>query len=201
MNRNAFCHILEHPWIYRFSQLLLSFGGDKVTPKIQQLIEQLPPAHRILDIGCGPSSLLWQTGLHPIGLDLSHAYALAFRSHGDSVITGSAVTLPFLERSFDGVWSIGLLHHLRDDEARRALGEMIRICRPGGYIVVFDAVLPNPGWRHPVAYLIRRTDRGRYVRREEDFKALLPFGKDFIVERITYSLYKLEGMLVYGVCP
>jgi len=78
---------------------------------------------------------------------------------------------------------------------------MIRICRPGGYIVVFDAVLPNPGWRHPVPYLIRRSDRGRYVRREEDFKSLLPFGKNFIMERITYSLSKLEGMLVYGVCP
>jgi SAM-dependent methyltransferase len=201
MNRNAFYRILEHPWVYRFSQRLLSFGGDKVTPKIQQLTEQLPATYRILDIGCGPSSLLWQTGLHPIGLDLSHAYALAFHGHGDLAITGSAVALPFLERSFDGVWSIGLLHHLRDDEARRAVEEMIRICRPGGYIVVFDAVLPNPGWRHPVAYLIRRSDRGRYVRREEDFKALLPFGKNFIMERITYSLSKLEGMLVYGVCP
>ena len=201
MDSHALHRLLERPCIYQLSQLVLSYGGDKVTPKIQQLTEQLPAAHRILDIGCGPSSLLWQTGLHPIGLDLSHAYALAFHGHGNSAITGSAVALPFLERSFDGVWSIGLLHHLRDDEARRAVEEMIRICRPGGYIVVFDAVLPNPGWRHPVAYLIRRSDRGRYVRREEDFKALLPFGKNFIMERITYSLSKLEGMLVYGVCP
>ncbi len=201
MDNNALYRLLGRPWIYRLSQLLLSLGGDKVTPRIKQLLKQLPPAQRILDIGCGPSSFLWQADLHPIGLDLSHAYILTFHRHGGPAVNGSAVALPFPDRSFDGVWSIGLLHHLSDGEAHRAVCEMIRICRPGGYLVIFDAVLPDLCWRRPAAYLIRRVDRGRFVRREEDFKALLPFGKNFIMERITYSLSRLEAMLVYGVCP
>ncbi len=194
MNRNALYRILEYQWIYRFLQLFLSFGSQIITRKIQKLIEHLPPAECILDIGCGPSSLLWKSDLHPIGLDISHAYTIAFRGHGDYAITGSAVTLPFLERSFGGIWSIGLLHHLRDNEARQALEEMIRICCPGGYIIVFDAVLPKSGWRHPLPMLIRKMDRGRYMRSQEEVESLFTRRMDWNFERIRYSLYGLEGI-------
>lgn len=201
MGHNVFYGLLERPRLYRLSQLLLAPGGENViTEKIEHLLKQLPPARRILDVGCGPSSWLWRVGLHPIGLDLSLTYTKTFTNNGQTAVTGSGDALPFLDRSFDGVWSIGLLHHLPDNEARRAVGEMIRICRPGGYLVIFDAVLPDLGWRRPMAYLIRRADRGRFVRRGEDFKALLPFEKNFTMERITYSLSRLEAMLVYHVC-
>ena len=200
MGSKALDSLLEQPWIYRVSQFLFSLGGEKVTPRIKQLLTQLPPAQHILDIGCGPSSSLWKVGLHPIGLDLSHAYILTFRRRGGAAVNGSAVALPFPDRSFDGVWSFGLLHHLSDSEVRRAVCEMIRICRPGGYLVIVDAVLPDLAWRRPAAYLIRRADRGKFVRREEHFRALLPSGKNFVMERITYSLSRLEAILVYGVC-
>ena len=198
---NTIYRQFEKPWIYRLSQFILAPGSKKATTqRIKQLLKQLPTAHRILEIGCGPSSFLWQMGLHPIGLDLSHVYTLTFHHHGYEVINGSAVALPFLDRSFDGVWSIGLLHHLSDGEAQQAVIEMMRICLPGGYIVIFDSVLPNPSWRRPVAYFLRRVDRGRFVRREEEIKNLLPLNRCFKMERITYSLNGLEAMLVYSVC-
>jgi len=196
MNSHMFYRLLERPWIYRLSQLFLAPGGEKAfKQKIKQLLTQLPPAHRILDVGCGPSSWLWRVGLYPVGLDLSFDYTAAFSHHGQTAITGSADALPFLDNSFDGVWSIGLLHHLSDSEARQAVSEMMRICCPGGYVVIFDAVLPEPPWKRPVAWMIRRLDRGRFIRTQFALESILPQCEGWICERLSYSLTGLEGLL------
>jgi SAM-dependent methyltransferase len=200
MNSNILYRLLERPWIYRLSQLLLAPSAEKaIMQKIKQLLAQQPPFQRIVDIGCGPSSLLWRVGLHPVGLDLSFDYTVAFNKSGKLAVTGSAAALPFLDKSFDGVWSIGLLHHLPDGVARGAVSEMIRICRPGGYIVIFDAVLPDPGWRRPVAYILRHLDRGKFMRGEREFGALFPSNRPFIMERITYSFNGLEAIIAYSL--
>ena len=123
-------------------------------------MEELPPAEQVLDIGCGPVSFLWKTGLQPIGLDISHAYTLTFNRQGKAAITASSTDLPFADRIFDGVWSIGLLHHLSDDMACKTVEEMLRVCRRGGYVAIIDAVMPKSAWANPLAYLLRRTDRG-----------------------------------------
>lgn len=110
---------------------------------------------------------------------------------------GSAVALPFSDGSFDGVWSVGLLHHLPDDMARQAVREMVRVCCPSGYIVILDAVLPDPIWRRPLAYALRRADRGKFVRRENEFKTILPPDKCFATERFTYTYNGLEVLVCW----
>jgi SAM-dependent methyltransferase len=196
MIKNAVYRLLERSWVYRLSQFLLAPGAEKaITESIRQLLTQLPPAQRILDIGCGPSSYLWRVGLHPVGLDISSNYTATFTLHGEPAVTGSAASLPFHDGSFNGVWSIGLLHHLSDGEARGAVGEMIRICRPGGYIVIFDAVSPEPAWRRPVAQIVRRLDRGRFMRTQSALETFLLKREGWTCERISYSLAGLEGLL------
>ena len=49
--------------------------------------------------------------------------------------------LPFLTDSFDGVASRLGMHHL--DEPDRAVAEMVRVCRPGGWILLIDLVGPD----------------------------------------------------------
>ncbi len=72
---------------------------------------------------------------------------------------------------------------------------MQRVTRAGGCTVIFDAVLPRAAWRRPVAALIRRLDRGRWMRTESALTALLaPLG-EWECERLTYSLTGLEGLL------
>lgn len=195
MSSNVLYNLLERPWIYRLSQFLLAPCAEKsITRKLDHLVAQLPPAHRILDIGCGPSSWLWRVGLHPVGLDLSAAYTTVFSRFGQPAITASAIALPFPDACFDGVWTIGLLHHLPDRVARQAVSEMLRVRRPGGYIVIFDAVMPERAWRRPVAWTLRRLDRGRHMRCQGDLESLLLHRESWMCERVDYSLYGHEGL-------
>jgi SAM-dependent methyltransferase len=191
--------LLAHSWVYGLSQFILAPGADKaITQKLNHLVTHLPAAHFVLDVGCGPSSWLWRVGLHPVGIDLSPAYSATFSHKEELAVVGTATTLPFFNGCFDAVWGISLLHHLPDNMARHVVSEMLRVCRPGGYIVLFDAVLPESGWRHPIAYVLRYLDRGQFMRREEEFKEILKIDNNsFFLERITYSLNGLEAMLAY----
>ena len=182
-------------YIYGLYQVLFAPGFKKITARqIGEVLKDLPPAESILDVGCGPSSYLWWFGLHPVGLDMSRDYTKAFGEHKDPAIAGSSDNLPFRTGHFDGVWSFGLLHHLPEDKARRSITEMMRVCKPGGYIVIFDAVLPEPLWSNPLAWIIRRLDRGRHMRRQESIEMLLPDRGNWSCKRVVYSLNGLEGV-------
>jgi SAM-dependent methyltransferase len=151
---------------------------------------------RVLDVGCGPESWLWRWGLEPVGVDVSQRAVSAFRRHGVGLaVVGSASALPFRDASFDSVWSIGLLHHLPDADVRAAVREMQRVRKVGGDLVIFDAVLPRSAARRPLAWLIRRADRGRWVRREATLTALIDAAGPWHCVRVTYAWTGLEGLL------
>jgi SAM-dependent methyltransferase len=201
MGKEAIYGLLEQPWIYRLAQSLCAPGAQTaLAGRIDQIIKELPAASSILDIGCGPSSWLWRSQLHPVGLDLSFNYSSAFSRCGDSVVTASAAALPFLDTCFDGVWCIGLLHHLPDADACSTVKEMMRVCRVGGYVAILDAVMPKRPWRRPIAYGLRRFDRGEFVRSQEHLLSLLPSIASWRVERFTYALTGLEIVGCYFVC-
>jgi ubiquinone/menaquinone biosynthesis C-methylase UbiE len=188
--------VLDKPYLYNLSINLLAPGFEKVfVANIRSLRARFPESQTVLDIGCGPSSWLWQTGAHPVGLDLTYSYCKAFQEKREPAVMGSASVLPFPSRSFEEVWSVGMLHHLQDSLAQEALDEMLRVCSSDGHVVIFDAVLPVRAWHRPLAYALRRADRGRYVRSQSAFEALLPQRSRWSVERITYSRTGLEILI------
>jgi SAM-dependent methyltransferase len=193
MSENSIFRQLERPWLYRLAQTFLAPGADQfILQYIQRLLKVLPSCDTILDVGCGPSSWLWRAGLHPVGLDVSPLYSMNFNQSGEPAVTASAEALPFPKACYGGVWSIGMLHHLPDEIAHQALHEMMRVARQGGYVVIFDAVLPTAVWRNPLAWTIRRMDRGRFVRSQQDTEALLPHRERWSIERLPYSYNGLE---------
>jgi SAM-dependent methyltransferase len=195
MTEKSIYHFLDNPKLYKLCASLLGPGGEKdLRNKIRHLLSMLPPARRLLDVGCGPSSWLWHENLHPIGLDVSWSYAHAFMAHGEPAVNASAEHLPFHDGSFDGVWSIGLFHHLPIQIARKAIAECVRVTAPGGYCIIFDNVFPEPIWSRPLAWLIRKMDRGRFVRRQMVLESLLGDREQWHCERFSYSLYALEGL-------
>jgi SAM-dependent methyltransferase len=190
--------LLDLPWVYRLQTAIFAPGAEAaIVRRIAALLAQLPPAGRLLDVGCGPHSWLSRVGLHPVGADVSLSYLRRYTAGGEAAVAASADALPVAAHSFDGVWSIGLLHHLPDPAAAATLTEMVRACRPGGYVAVFDAVLPRAAWRRPVASAIRRCDRGRFMRGESALRALLPSGFDWHCDRFTYAATGLEAVLCW----
>jgi SAM-dependent methyltransferase len=185
--------LLDKPHLYNLSINLLAPGFEKVfVDNIRSLRSQFPESRSVLDIGCGPTSWLWQVGAHPVGLDLTYSYCKAFHEKKEPAVMGSAGVLPFPSGSFEEVWSIGMFHHLPDTLAQQALDEMLRVCMSDGHVVIFDAVLPVRAWQRPLAYAIRRADRGRFVRSQAALEGLLPRRSRWSVERITYSRTGLE---------
>jgi SAM-dependent methyltransferase len=95
-----------------------------------------PPNARILDVGCGTgatTAALLRFG-EVSGLDMGLAGLRHARTRGLPVACGSAESLPAGDASFDVVVALDVLEHLDDD--RRALGEILRVLRPGGILLV-----------------------------------------------------------------
>jgi len=179
--------LLDIPFVYRAAEVLLAPG---LGPRLRRLTQELAQRYRLrpdaLDVGCGPKTFLSETSLRPVGIDLSQRSAQALTAAGVPALVASADHLPFADGAFATVWSVGLLHHLEDHQARAAVREMVRVAGNGDVVIV-DAVLPRRVWTRPLAYAVRRLDRGRHVRSQLAHEALLPDRTRWTTERITCS--------------
>lgn len=101
-----------------------------------------------LDIACGPGTVVAafarrvrrSTGLDATEAMLRQARELAARDGLDNVEwwLGDVYRLPFGDASFDIVSCRFAFHHF--ERPPDAFGEMVRVCRPGGRIVLCDAL-------------------------------------------------------------
>ena len=97
-----------------------------------------PPAHRILDVGCGTgiltSSLAECPGVSVCGCDLSFGMLQrAKRRRSAACVQGDAQRLPFRSQSVDAVVATESFHWFPDPDA--ALAEMARVLVPGGRLL------------------------------------------------------------------
>ena len=129
-----------------FSEARSMADGDA----IQLLVEaaKADAAGRSLDVACGPGmvALAFAQVVHSaVGLDttramLDRARVLQHRQSCRNVawVLGEAAELPFQEASFDIATCRFAIHHMLNPSL--ALQEMTRVLRPGGRIVICDAV-------------------------------------------------------------
>lgn len=106
---------------------------------------------RVLDVACGPGVLacaLAAVADHVTGIDitpamLKHARKLQSEKKLRNVAwhQGDVANLPYPDADFSVVISRYAFHHLVSPAT--VLGEMVRVCRPGGRIVVIDSA-PEP---------------------------------------------------------
>ena len=113
-------------------------------PVAEALIREygLVSGSRVLDVGCGKSFLLHEMQLlipdmELVGFDVSgHGLAATLPKFTGHVFKHKAQDpLPFDDKSFDLVISLGTLHNLRLFDLKPALGEVERVGR-AGYIMV-----------------------------------------------------------------
>ncbi len=110
----------------------------------------------LLDVGCGPGTITLDLaeavgpgiviGVEDVEEPLTAARNAATR-RGDQRTRfelGDAMALPFEDDSFDVVHAHQVLQHLADPVG--ALREMVRVCRPGGWIAARDADYAAMTW-------------------------------------------------------
>lgn len=122
------------------------------------LLPVLTAGLSVLDVGCGPGTITLDLAEHVspgtvVGLDAVEEPLTAARQTADQrgdrhteFQVGSVVDLPFDADSFDVVHAHQVLQHLTDPV--RALTEMARVCRPGGWVAARDADYAAMAW-HP----------------------------------------------------
>ncbi|WP_169951697.1 class I SAM-dependent methyltransferase [Microbispora sp. H11081] len=111
------------------------------------LLSGAAAGHRILDVGCGTGYLTRLlaplvgsegrvTGVDPSPAMIGHARR---RSPGNcSYQAGEGQELPFPDASFDIVVSSFAVHHMPVSARGAAMGEMFRVLRPGGRLLIAE---------------------------------------------------------------
>lgn len=90
----------------------------------------------VLEVGCGTGLILERLATmanRAVGVDLSPGMLAKARERNLEAIEASATELPFEDASFDVTCSFKVLAHIPD--IRRALSEMARVTRPGGFLL------------------------------------------------------------------
>jgi SAM-dependent methyltransferase len=131
----------EYEFDYWDGDRRFGYGGNKYIPGrwkpvAQALIDayQLRAGSRVLDVGCGKAFLLYEMqliepGLKLVGFDVS-AHGLASRHaefKGALFRYRAQDPLPWGDKHFDLVVSLGCLHNLRIFELKTALAEIERV--------------------------------------------------------------------------
>lgn len=137
-----------YDWVPKPREYAFKYGDESSHTVILDMLAALPPSE-VLDLGCSTGLLAAHaraaghhvTGVdrqeHPLVRDRTDVFARADLEHGIPAEVGSG---------FDVVVAGDVIEHLADP--RRALGEIRRVLRPGGQVLLS---VPNVGHWYPRA--------------------------------------------------
>jgi len=159
-------------WWYRSTRALLQ----------QLLADLLPVGARCLDLGAGTGATgawladraeLVAADFEPVALELHRE-----RHPTAAVVACDARAIPFADATFDAVLCVTVLCHRSIESPAAAVGEMVRVLRPGGVICLWE-----PGVRRLRRAHDRVTHTGRRFSRRDLTSLLVSNG--LRVERST----------------
>jgi ubiquinone/menaquinone biosynthesis C-methylase UbiE len=154
MNRNPIEESHRAEIVDQFSRQAIPFAQVPGHLDAMQILVELSGVASddlVLDVACGPGIVSCEFARHArqvTGVDLTPAmieqaqkrqHELNLDNVGWSV--GDAVPLPYPDNSFSLVLTRYSFHHLLDPQ--KALGEMIRVCNPGGRVMVADVAIDS----------------------------------------------------------
>lgn len=128
--------------------------------KFARIAREVAGRRRLLDVGCGPGTLLGVLGdeFDTVGVDITEPQiAYAREVYGEPNRTFHACALEELPRDsepFDAVTAVELIEHLPEEMAMSTLRDAVARLRPGGKLV-----LTTPDFRSAWPIVQRMVDR------------------------------------------
>lgn len=118
----------------------------------------------VLDVGCGRGALvafLCRRGFSAVGVEPSPTMRGGARNRPGAFAAAAGETLPFGDRRFDAAVITMALHEMDGGMRSAVFGEMNRVTRPGGIVLVADFAEPaRRTWAARfVAWLSHRDER------------------------------------------
>src|SRR5262245_31171654 len=162
----------------------------------------LEPGHSVLDVGCGTGTLAIAAKRHvgPTGTvsGIDASSEMLARAEKKARRAGikvdwklaAAQALPFPDAQFDAVLNTVMLHHLPRKGREQCAGEMRRVLKPGGHLLVVDFA----GSGRESGSLLAHFHRHGHVSRH-DVVALLDNAGLSIVESGTLRFRDLQFVL------
>lgn len=146
--------------IDQFSKQAAPFAELHIHMDAMELLLEMSGVRKddtVLDVACGPGLVACEfapLASHVTGIDITEAMIEKARALGGEKnlgnvewVCGNASPLPFTDGSYSLVITRYSFHHFLDPE--KALREMIRVCSPGGRVMVADVCV---GEEHSEVY-------------------------------------------------
>jgi SAM-dependent methyltransferase len=187
----TFRPILNLPWAYQMWGSVVGSDGYRKTLAKEHI--RARPSDRILDVGCGPGSMVpYLPRSEYVGFDANPDYIQqARRRFPEAHFTCDRVNECNLPQSeyFDIVIALGILHHLDDQEAVQLFRMARRTLKPQGKLITLDGVWVA-GQSRFARFLLSR-DRGRFVRRAEQYVALASTSFSTVNSTVRHDMLRI----------
>ena len=162
--------------------------------ELKKFKDLIKDGEKVLDLGCGNGRLLeilQDKKIEYIGVDSSRKLIeIAKEKHPNfQFLVADALSLPFLENSFDKVFSISVFHHIPSEELRlQFLKEIKRILKPKGILIL---TVWNLWQKRYFLLILKFTLLKIFFRSKLDFKDIfIPWGKK--IDRYFHCFTKSE---------
>ena len=187
----TFRPILNLPWAYQMWGSVVGSDGYRKTLAKEHI--RARPSDRILDVGCGPGSMVpYLPRSEYVGFDANPDYIQQARQRfPEAHFTCDRVNEYNLPQSeyFDIVIALGILHHLEDKEAVQLFRMARRTLKPQGRLITLDGVWVA-GQSRFARFLLSR-DRGRFVRRAEQYVALASTSFSTVNSTVRHDMLRI----------
>jgi len=187
-----------------YSYAMAALGADSGMRRFVQEHLRVRPGDTVLDLGCGPGRLyphLPSTDYCGLDMDAEHlARARALYPGARFEQQDISADCPdFKLGGFDLIVASGLIHHLPDAAAQRTLQFCSDRLRSGGRLVTLDCAFEEG--QNPLARILIANDRGRFVRRSQEYldlvraffpEAIMTIRRDLLRVPYTHAIIECE---------
>ncbi len=189
--------VLSFPYVFDLQQRLCN-NYTPVKEAFQDYLDK-DGSQKVLDIGCSTAACAVQIINFDrndyTGIDISDHYIdLAKKKKlKGKFLCMDARQMDFDNEYFDVAMLVGVLHHMNDSDVRACLKEVLRVLKPGGVLLISEAVFTQDLL---LSNILISLDRGRNVRSAAEHK---PFFEGFRILKEEFRKFICHRVVIFAL--